>query len=124
MNAPLHGVQKITNAEAQEIRVRFAAWSGPSGAFVAAEAQRYRVTRETIRRILRGETHLAPLAGAGALPPAFPWAGTPTPPLPLDAEESARRLLEGLGAPSGEAAVDAFREEIAPPPSEDHSKLG
>lgn len=115
----LVGKQKITGREAAEMRERFATWPGPSGDFVAAEAERYRVGRETIRRILRRETHLTVEGptpdGPPAFPPAFPWAGTPTP-APSDAAEAdARRLLESLSNPSGDAVVEAFREAAAAP---------
>lgn len=106
--ARLMGQQKITTAEAGEIRERFASWNGPSGPFVASEAARYSVTRETIRRILRHETHL----GLGDRP--LPWAGTPTPEPPSAALESeARRLFESLTAPASESAVEAFKQEVA-----------
>lgn len=113
----LVGKQKITGREAAEMRERFATWPGPSGDFVAAEAERYRVGRETIRRILRRETHLTVEGPTPDGPPAFPWAGTPTP-APSDAAEAdARRLLESLSNPSGDAVVEAFREAAAAAPA-------
>lgn len=127
----LKGIQKITTGEAREIHTRLASWQGPQAAFVAAEALRYRVGRETIRRLLRGETHvdalpqfaaLAPAAAPPAAPavPAFPWAGTPTPaPFPdPETEASAQRLLDALRTPSGDAVVDAIREELGGPAPE------
>jgi hypothetical protein len=103
--ARLVGKQKISSAEADDMRQRYADWPGASGNFVANEALRFSVNRETIRRILRGETHTrTTLAGAfgqaPGLPPAFPaapLAPTSTAPDPA-AEESARRILASLAA--------------------------
>ena len=62
--------------------------------------------------------------GPPAFPPAFPWAGTPTP-APSDAAEAdARRLLESLSNPSGDAVVEAFREATAAPAPTQASKPG
>jgi len=116
----LVGKQKISGREAQEMRARFGVWPGPSGDFVAAEAMRYSVGRETIRRILRNETHLDPGFGQGQFvaPPAFPFAGTPTEPPPSDAgmEAEARKLFDALSTPAGETVVNAFQEELGAPP--------
>ena len=123
------GRRKILDAEAAALRERAASWHGPSGAFVRAEAARFNVTTETIRRILRGETHLGltllaqPAAAAGVAPaPAFPWAGEvaepANPEAALASDESARRLLESLGSATGDAVVDAFREAFGEEPAE------
>lgn len=111
----LVGKQKITAAEAADMRARFQRYPGPSGDFVTAEAIRYAVNRETVRRILRGETHTTPAAALGASPPAFPAPEAPAQPDAASAaalEADARRLLESLTNPSGDAVVDAFREEL------------
>lgn len=113
--ARLVGKQKISTAEAVEMRQRFADWPGASGDFVTTEALRFSVNRETIRRILRGETHTGmTLERAFGTPPGFPAAPTPTPTPAVDpeAEESARRVLASLATPSGDAVVDAMRREL------------
>jgi len=128
--AALMGNQKISASEAAALRERFAAWPGASGPFVAAEALRYRVNRETIRRILRYETHLgavdlaAPGAAApGAAPtPAFPWAGEAAPEAAAleasaAADADARRLLNSLANPNADAVLAAMRAELAGTPT-------
>lgn len=113
----LVGRQKITSAEAGVMRERFAAWGGASGDFVAAEAQRYGVNRETIRRILRHETHTG-VAGCAVAeqPPAFPWAGEVAEASPPGAVEAdAARLLASLQTVGSDEIVDVFRDALREP---------
>lgn len=128
---------RMTQADADGIRQRAAEWRGPSAAFVHAEADRFEVGIETIRRVLRNETYrvskrpaegaqpsgLAAQRPAVSLPPGFSTAGS------SGAVASAARLAALAGEPSeADAALAKFeaavRSEVAKGPDAIVDELG
>ena len=108
MFKPLVGKQKITIAEARDLRVRFARRGAlPSGDFVAQEAVRYGVTRESVRRILRHETHLEPPRELESLESLAPE------PTSAEASDSAAALLRALTQDTSQDVLEMFKKGAA-----------
>lgn len=110
---------KMTQADADGIRARATIWHGPSAAFVHAEADRYDVGIETIRRVLRNETYRVARRPAEGGRPNF-VTSTPAPTIPpgfstsgsSGAVASAQRLA-GLVSEPGDADAALARFEAA-----------
>lgn len=103
------GFRRISLDEAEDMRRRAAAWPGSRADFVRQEQRRFSVGAETIRRLLRGETHIRP--GFGAEVHADPTSAPP-PPADIEAllQAQAAAAAASFSEDSGAAAVDLFKQ--------------